>query len=385
MKQIYLDYAATTPVVPEVVDAVTDCLKNDFGNPSSMHRLGIQAEKRIKEAKNHISSLLKTSPDEIIFTSGGTEANNMAILGTAYDKKRSGMHCITTAIEHPSVLQAFKHLEKQGFEVTYLTVDKNGIISLDELKANLRRDTILISIMHVNNETGSIQPIHEIGALLEGLERKPVFHVDGIQAFGKVPLFPDRWGIDLLSMSGHKIHAPKGVGALYKRKDVRIQPILFGGNQQGGLRSGTENIPGIVGMGEGAKWVAQKLADDSSYLKRLKDKLIKGIQEALLNAVINGSVGESAPHILNVGFPGLKGEILLHALEEEGVYVSTGSACSSRERKLSHVLKAMGLDNRTAEGSIRISISYLTTTEEIDEFIPTLVRAVSRIERFTRR
>jgi len=387
MKQIYLDYAATTPVIPEVVNAVTECLKNDYGNPSSLHRLGIQAEKRIKEAKSYISSLLRTTPEEIIFTSGGTEANNMAILGTAYDKKRIGKHCITTAIEHPSVLRTFEQLEKQGYEVTYLSVDKRGIISLDELKNNLRQDTILVSIMHVNNETGSVQPIREIGALLEGQKQKPVYHVDGIQSFGKIPLFPDRWGVDLLSLSGHKIHAPKGVGALYKRKNIRIQPILFGGNQQGGLRSGTENIPGIVGMGEGAKWVSQKLAEDEGYLRRLKDKLISGIQEAFPNAVINGSTseGESAPHILNVGFPGLKGEILLHALEDEGVYVSTGSACSSRDRKLSHVLKALGADDRTADGSIRISISYLTTEEEIDAFIPILVRTVSRIERFTRR
>ncbi|HHU79368.1 MAG: cysteine desulfurase family protein [Caldicoprobacterales bacterium] len=385
MTEIYLDYAATTPVIPQVIEAVTDCLKNDYGNPSSMHRLGIQAEKRIKDAKNQVSHLLNAAPDEIVFTSGGTESNNMAILGAAYDKKRRGMHCITTVIEHPSVLQAFAHLEEQGYEVTYLSVDRNGIISLDELKKSIRDDTILVSIMHINNETGSVQPIRQIGAVLNGCSRKPVFHVDAIQSFGKLPVYPEQMGIDLLSVSGHKIHAPKGVGALYIRKGVRIKPILFGGNQQGGIRSGTENIPGIVGLGTGAGWIAKQQNERGSYLSELKNRLVKGISQAVPTAVINGSRDTSAPHIINVGFPGLRGEVLLHALEEEGVYVSTGSACSSRNRKQSHVLKAMGLDNQLLEGSIRISTSYLTTLEEIEAFLPVLTRAVARIERYTRR
>jgi cysteine desulfurase len=387
MVQIYLDYAATTPVVPEVVDAVTDCLKHDFGNPSSMHRLGIQAEKRIKEAKIEVSSLLKVDPEEIIFTSGGTEANNMAIIGTALDKKRSGMHCITTTIEHPSVLNTFEYLEKQGYEVTYLPVDREGLISLETFQNALREDTILVSIMHVNNEVGSIQPLQQIGSILKRHGSKAVFHADGIQSFGKLPLHPKEWNIDLVSLSGHKIHAPKGIGALYKKKGIRLQPILFGGAQQGGMRSGTENIAGIVGMGTGTKWVAQRQSENNRYLQDLKDKLVAGILEALPAAIINGSTetGKSAPHILNVGFPGLRGEVLLHTLEEEGVYVSTGSACSSRDKKISHVLKALGLDSKTAEGSIRLSISYLTTQEEIEAFIPILTRSVKRIEKFTRR
>jgi cysteine desulfurase len=387
MKQIYLDYAATTPVATEVVDAVTECLKNDFGNPSSMHRLGIQAEKRVKEASKQVSDLLRVDPDEIIFTSGGTEANNMAILGTAYDKKRRGMHCITTSIEHPSVLKAFEHLEEQGYEVTYLPVDNKGLISLEYLQNALREDTILVSIMHVNNEVGSVQPLQSIGLILDACRNRPVFHVDGIQSFGKLPLFPKEWGIDLVSLSGHKIHAPKGVGALYKKKGLRLKPILFGGGQQNGMRSGTENIAGIVGMGTAAEWISHRLNEKENYLYNLKDKLASGIRDALPYAVINGTLDHTlaAPHILSVGFPGLRGEILLHALEEEGVYVSTGSACSSRDVKVSHILKAMGLDRETAEGSIRISISYLTTPEEIDEFIPILTRAVKRIEKFTRR
>ena len=364
---------------------VTDCLKNDYGNPSSMHRLGIRAEKRIKESKNHVSNLLKVSPEEIIFTSGGTEANNMAILGTAYDRRRMGKHCITTSIEHPSVLQAFAHLENQGYEVTYLPVDGNGVISLDDFQNNLREDTILVSIMHVNNETGSIQPIQQIGAMLKAHANKPVLHVDAIQSVGKLQILPLQWGVDLLSISGHKIHAPKGIGAIYIRNGIRLQPILFGGNQQGGLRSGTENISGIVGIGEGAKWIAQQLLEKKGYLAELKKKLIEGVQKSIPNAVFNGSLENSAPHIINVGFPGLRGEILLHALEEEGVYVSSGSACSSRSKQFSHVLKAMGVSDDVLEGSIRLSISYLTTMEEIEEFIPRLVRTVKRIERFTRR
>jgi len=385
MKEIYLDNAATTPVIPTVVKAVVDCLENEYGNPSSMHRLGIRAEKRIKEARSHLANLLKVAPVEIVFTSGGTEANNMAVLGTAYSRKRRGKHCITTAIEHPSILRAFSHLEKHGYEVTYLSVDIDGIISLDELKESLRDDTIIVSIMHVNNETGSVQPIREIGAMLENMDNKPVFHVDAIQSLGKLPVYPSQWGIDLLSVSGHKIHAPKGIGALYIRNGIKIQPILFGGNQQNGMRSGTENIPGIVGMGEGAKWISHQMNENSNYLKNLKNKMIEGIKQVLPDAVFNGSIEESAPHILNVGFPGLRGEVLLHALEAEGVYVSTGSACSSRDKKHSHVLEAMGVDNKILEGSIRLSISYLTTEEEIEEFIPRLERAVRSIRRFSRR
>ena len=385
MKEIYLDHAATTPIVPEVLDIVVDCLKNDFGNPSSMHGLGIRAEKRIKVAAKQVANLLGVLPEEILFTSGGTEANNLAILGTAYDKKRRGMHCITTMIEHPSVLQAFSHLESQGYEVTYLPVDADGVISLDDLKSSLREDTILVSIMHVNNEIGSIQGIQEIGALLKREKANLVFHVDAIQSFGKLPIRPEQWGIDLLSLSGHKIHAPKGIGALYIKKGLRLQPILFGGSQQGGIRSGTENISGIVGLGQAAKWIGERHTSEPDYLSQLKDKLAKGIQQAFPRAHINGSLDKAAPHILNVAFPGLRGEILLHGLEEEGVYISIGSACSSRNKKLSHVLTGIGLNDKMVEGSIRLSLSYLTTVEEIDEFIPILIRTIERLERYIRR
>lgn len=385
MKEIYLDNAATTPLVPEVSAAVIDCMKNDFGNPSSMYSLGIRAEKRIIKAAKQTAHLLRVPPEEILFTSGGTESNNMAVLGTAYNNKRRGLHCITTSIEHPSVLQCFSYLESLGYEVSYLPVDTDGVISLDDIKNCLREDTILVSIMHVNNEIGSIQPIQEIGAVLKRLKSKPIFHVDAIQSFGRLLLRPEQWGIDLLSFSGHKIHAPKGIGALYIRKGVRIQPIIFGGNQQNGLRSGTENITGIVGLGEAAQWIEQRQAAEPDYLSQLKTKLASGIKQAFPQAAINGSLENGASHILNISFPGLKGEILLHALEEEGVYVSTGSACSSRSRKISHVLTSTGLSRQAAEGSIRISLSYLTTMEEIDAFLPILTRTVKRIEKFTRR
>ncbi|NLB42193.1 MAG: cysteine desulfurase, partial [Clostridiales bacterium] len=292
---------------------------------------------------------------------------------------------ITSSIEHPSVLQAFSHLESQGYEVTYLPVDGDGVISLDDLKSALREDTILVSIMHVNNEIGSIQGVQEIGTFLKREKAKPTLHVDAIQSFGKLPVRPEQWGIDLLSISGHKIHAPKGIGALYIKKGVRLQPILFGGNQQGGIRSGTENVSGIVGLGEAAKWIAERQAVETDYLPQLKDKLAKGIQKAFPRAHINGSLDKTAPHILNVAFPGLRGEILLHGLEEEWVYISTGSACSSRNKKLSHVLKGIGLSDQMVEGSIRISLSYLTTREEIDEFILILIRTVERLERYIRR
>lgn len=385
MDQIYLDHAATTPVLPEVIDAVIDCLKNDFGNPSSMHKLGIQAEKRIKDAKYQVSEVIRVDPEEIIFTSGGTEANNLAIFGTAYDKRRIGTHCITTAIEHPSVLSSFEHLEKQGYEVTYIPVDHNGVISLESFENALRPDTILVSMMQVNNEIGAIQPIQKIGAMMKGMKTKPVFHVDAIQSYGKLPLYPRDWDVDLVSISGHKIHAPKGVGALYKRKGVRLQPLIMGGGQQGGLRSGTENITGIVGMGVGASLVGQRLLHDSQYLYQLKEQLVLDIKSALPGVVINGNERDSAPHILNIAFPGLRGEVLLHTLEGEGVFVSTGSACSSKDKKISHVLKAIGLDDKTAEGAIRISISYLTTQSEIKSFIPILVQSVKQVEKFTRR
>ncbi|HOB21164.1 MAG TPA: cysteine desulfurase family protein, partial [Candidatus Atribacteria bacterium] len=255
----------------------------------------------------------------------------------------------------------------------------------DRLEKEIRPDTTLVSIMHVNNEIGSIQPIEQLGRIIKSINPNTVFHVDAIQSFGKLGLYPKKWGIDLLSLSGHKIHAPKGIGALYVKKGVRLQPILFGGGQQRGYRSGTENIAGIAGLGAASKFIRRELETKSAYLYDLKNRLVAGLKDALPQAVINGSLESGAPHIVNIGFPGMKGEVLLHALEDEGVFVSTGSACSSRDRTVSHVLKAVGVDDRIAGGSIRVSTSYLTTMDEIDAFISILASVVSRVEKYSRR
>lgn len=382
--EIYLDNAATTPVHPEVAQAVMECMLEDFGNPSSLHRMGLRAEKKLKEARERIASALGVDADGIFFTSGGTEANNLAIIGTALARKREGRHCITTQIEHPSVLNTFKYLEKEGWEVTYLPVNKEGVISLDDLKKALRPDTVLVSIMHVNNEIGSIQPIEEIGRLLKTHGNSPVFHVDAVQSFGKLTLKPVQWGIDLLSISGHKIHAPKGIGALYIRKGVKVHPLQWGGGQEKGVRSGTENMPGIVGFGEAVRWLEEET--DRDYLYRLKGILVAELTERVPSAVINGpSPEEGAPHILSVSFPGIRGEVMLHALEEKGVYVGTGSACSSRGGHMSHVLEAIGTRKDIAQGAIRISLSYLNTEDEMRQAAQIIQECVKELEGFVRR
>jgi len=383
---LYFDNAATTPVRPEVIQAITECLKNDFGNPSSLHRLGIAAEKRMKESRENVAAILKVKPGEIIFTSGGTEANNLAIIGGAYANKRKGKHCITTTIEHPSVLNAFSFLEREGFDVTYLSVDKNGIVDLNELERALRPDTILVSIMHVNNEIGSIQPIKEIGTTLKNHEAHPLFHVDSIQSFGKIDFSPEEWNIDLLSLSGHKIHAPKGVGALYIKSGTIIRPLLWGGEQENSLRSGTENLPGIVGIGKACELINGKLDINYNKMDRLKKLFRQGIESNIPEAIIHGNDEEkSVPYIISISFPGIPGEVLLHALEEKGVYVSTGSACSSRKKKISHVLRALGLDDKTAEGTVRFSFSPLNTEEEVNAGLEILIQSIKQLRRFKRR
>ncbi|HZK35284.1 MAG TPA: cysteine desulfurase family protein [Bacillota bacterium] len=385
MKQIYLDNASTTPVFPEVIESISKSLESDYGNPSSLHRLGIESEKRINETIEGISETLHTSSEQVIFTSGGTEANNMAIIGLALDRHRRGKHLITSEIEHPSVLRAFEFLEDQSYDVTYLPVNNDGLISLDSLKEALRDNTILVSIMHVNNEIGSVQPIEDMGRIIKNANRNTAFHVDAVQSFGKLDLYPREWHIDLLSASGHKIHGPKGVGFLYKKRAVRIKPILFGGDQQDGLRSGTENIGGIVGLGRAIEINNQMRKKRPDHLYKLKELLLEQLKGHLPQAVFNGDVASTAGHIINISFPGLQGEVLLHALEQEGVYVGTGSACSSRDKKSSHVQKAIGIDDRRAQGSIRISTSYMTEETHIKAFVPILEKTISRIERFVRR
>ena len=379
--EAYLDNAATTFVFPEVKDLMGKVMEEDFGNPSSLHKKGVKAEQYIKEAKETIAKFLKVEPKEIVFTSGGTESNNMALIGSAYANQRRGKHIITTRIEHASVYEPLMHLEKEGFQITYLPVDEHGIVKIDALKEALTDETILVSIMYVNNEIGSIQPIEEIGKIIKSYREDILFHVDAIQAYGKLKIYPKRAKIDLLSVSGHKIHGPKGSGFLYIKDKTKIQPILFGGGQQKGMRSGTENVPAIAGLSLASKLMYENHEEKIEKLSILKERFIKGVSE--IENVTNNS-GE-APHIISISFPGVRSEVLLHALEEKGVYVSSGSACSSNHPAISGTLKAIGLDKNHWESTLRFSLSIFTTEEEVDFAIQCLKELVPVLRRFTRR
>ncbi|MBS6559511.1 MAG: cysteine desulfurase [Clostridiales bacterium] len=379
--EAYLDNAATTFVFPEVKDLMGKVMEEDFGNPSSLHKKGVEAEQYIKEAKETIAKFLKVEPKEIVFTSGGTESNNMALIGSAYANQRRGKHIITTRIEHASVYEPLMHLEKEGFQITYLPVDEHGIVKLDALKEALTDETILVSIMYVNNEIGSIQPIEEIGKIIKSYREDIIFHVDAIQAYGKLKVYPKRAKVDLLSVSGHKIHGPKGSGFLYIKDKTKIQPILFGGGQQKGMRSGTENVPAIAGLSLASKFMYENHEEKIEKLNTLKERFIKGVSE--IENVKNNS-GE-APHIISISFPGVRSEVLLHALEEKGVYVSSGSACSSNHPAISGTLKAIGLDKNHWESTLRFSLSIFTTEEEVDFAIQCLKELVPVLRRFTRR
>ncbi|NLC37830.1 MAG: cysteine desulfurase [Clostridia bacterium] len=377
MRDIYLDNSATTPVLPEVVEAMGQVMLSAYGNPSSLHGKGLQAENLIRESRRRVAEVLGAEPQEIFFTSGGTEANNWAVLGAARRRRGRGRHLVTSSIEHASVLHAFQLLEDEGFQVTYLPVNEKGLLELEDLDRALQRETVLVSVMHVNNEVGSVQNLAEIGFLIREKAPDAVFHVDAVQGFGKLPLNPAVSSIDLMSLSAHKIHGPKGTGALYIRKGVFLDALLVGGEQEGGLRAGTENVPGIVGMGLAAEKAGKNLAVNSGILWHLKKELVRGIL-AIPGARINGpDWEEGAPHILNVYFEGVdRGEVLVHMLEEKGIYVSTGSACHSRRAEPSHVLKAMGLKKEGLFGAIRISLSPFNTLEQIQEALELLAEVV---------
>lgn len=381
-REIYLDNSATTRVREEVAEAVMAAMTRQYGNPSSLHRKGIEAERLVKESREILAQALRVSVEEIFFTSGGTEANNLAIKGVA--RARRGRHLITTAIEHPSVLNTFAQLEEEGFRVTYLRVNNEGIIDPEELRASLRPETILVSTMYINNEIGSIQPLEAIGSVLKEHEGDVLWHVDAVQAFGKLPLRPRQLGIHLLSISGHKFHGPKGIGALYVARNVNIKPLFGGGEQERGLRSGTENVPGIVGMGVAARLALAEQEEAVARMAALKKQLVDGILSRVPDTRLNGP-RTGAPHIANISFTGVKGEVLVHALEGVGIYVSTGSACSSRQPKPSHVLTALGLARPELEGALRFSLSSLNTAEEIEYTIARLEELVSELRRFQRR
>lgn len=380
--EVYLDNSATTKPTLEVIAAINRAYSEYYGNPSSLHRKGLEAERVLSQARRELASAIGAVPEEIYFTSGGTESNNLAIMGLIKKARHLKKYVATTKIEHPSVLNVFKQLEAEGFEVVYLNVDSSGILDLNEVKAVLQKEPALLSVMLVNNETGVLQPIPEIGKLLRSSGKKTIFHVDAVQAFGKVPFSVNSLNVDLLTVSGHKFHGPKGVGALFVKKGIKLEPLFYGGNQETGLRSGTENLPAIAGMGVAVEQTVKSLAEDIAKMRLLKERLQNEIERKIPEIRINSPSGaNSAPHILNVSFLGVKSEILLHALEQDGIYVSSGSACSSRKKNYSHVLQAMGRSEAELDSAIRFSFNRFNEPAEIDYVIERLQAQVAALRK----
>ena len=380
--EAYFDNSATTKVLDCVKDAVVDAMCVNYGNAAAKHRKGVEAENLIREAKKAIADTLKVQEKEILFTSGGTESNNTALIGTALANRRAGKHLITTGVEHPSIYNTMSFLEEMGFEVTYLPVDHMGHISLEDLEKAIREDTILVSVMYVNNEVGAVEPIEVISQCIKKKNPKTLFHVDAIQAYGKYKIRPKKKGLDLLSVSGHKIHAPKGVGFLYIRDGVKIRPILFGGGQQKGMRSGTENVPGCVGLGVAAREAYKDFDARIEKLYTLREHLIAGLKP-LGGVTINGSEDRTnAPQIVSASFEGIRSEVLLHALEDKGVYVSSGSACSSNHPGISGTLKGIGVKKELLDSTIRFSLGDLNTEEEVDYAIGVLGELLPVLRRY---
>lgn len=383
---IYLDNCSTTKPKKEVVDAMLSALTTDFGNPGSLHRLGIKSEKKVKEVREIIANYLKVDSREIFFTSGGTESNNIAIQSIVNKYSRKGKHIITTKIEHPSVLNVFRHYENMGYEVTYLGTDNFGMVNLEELEGSIKEDTILISIIHVNNEIGVLQNIKAIREIINKSLSKPLLHLDGIQSFGKVDFNLKTLGVDTYSFSGHKVYGPKGIGGLYINKEVKLDPIVFGGNQESGLRSGTENVPGIIGLGEAVRSLSKNFLNDAKMVQDLKEYMASKILEEIDDVKINTTLDKnSSPYILSITFRYTRGEVLLHYLEEKEIYVSTSSACSSKGTARSHVLKSINLTDKEIEGTIRVCFSYEITKEDVDYTVEALKTAVEEIRSIIRR
>ncbi|MCR5802304.1 MAG: cysteine desulfurase [Lachnospiraceae bacterium] len=396
-KEIYLDNSATTKVFPEVAQLVMKIMTEDYGNPSSMHMAGVNAEGYVKEATEKIAKTLHikgSSGDlakRIIFTSGGTESDNLAIIGAAESMKRKGMHIITTRLEHPAVLNSMKELEERGFTVTYLGCDERGRIRLADLEAAITPETILVSIMHTNNEIGSLQPIAEAGELIKRIGPDTLFHVDAVQGYGKADINPVKMHIDMLSVSGHKLHGPKGIGFLYVADGVRLKPVSYGGGQQGGLRSGTLNVPGIAGMALASEMLYSMLKEDTERMYALREHFIKGLSE-IGDVRVNGPISNTdengtyiaAPHIVSTSFKGVRSEVLLHTLEDAGIYISAGSACSSHKRSMSSTMKAIGMSEDLAGSTVRFSFSTDTTEEDIDTCIAVLSDNIPKLRKFVR-
>ena len=386
--EVYLDNSATTRVFPEVAELMTKIMCEDYGNPSSLHMKGVAAEQYLRYAKETLAKLLKVNEKEILFTSGGTESDNLALVGCALANRRRGNHLITTQVEHPAILKTMQYLESIGYQVTYLPVDKSGRICLEDLHRAITPQTILVSIMHTNNEVGARQPIEEAGALIKRMNPAILFHVDAVQGFGKAKIYPKKMNIDLMSVSGHKIHGPKGVGFLYVNEKVKIQPIVYGGGQQQNLRSGTENVPGVAGLAKAAEMMYAHMDEDVNQLYRLKNMFIDGVKQLdgiQVNGLLGGSTEGTAPHIVSVSFAGVRSEVLLHALEDKGIYVSAGSACSAHKPQPSATLKAMGIDKDLLSSTIRFSFSVFTAEEEINYTLQQMNEMIPMLRRYTRK
>ena len=383
--ECYLDNSATTKAFDEVIEAVKSEMSEYYGNPSSMHIKGFEAEKKIKETTKIIASTLKCDESEIIYTSGGTEADNMALIGIARAYKRSGKHIITSSIEHAAILQSAEFLKEEGYEITYLSTDSTGVVNLKELENAIREDTILVSVMGVNNEIGTVEPIEKISEIIKKKNPNTLFHVDAVQAYGKIKLIPKKMGIDLLSVSGHKIHGPKGIGFLYVSYKIKIKPIIFGGGQQKNMRSGTENVCGIMGLGAAVKKIFDNFDEDTARMRELREYMINGLKECD-GVMINGAdLENSAPHIVSASVKGVRAEVLLHSLEEKEIYISSGSACASNKPAVSATLKAIGVDKDLLDSTVRFSFSVMTTKDEIDYALLNFKETIEKLRLYVRR
>ena len=381
--EVYFDNSATTKVYDEVIEVVVKTMREDYGNPSSMHLKGLDAEHLVSKSAETISKVLKCLPEEIIFTSGGTESNNMAIIGTALAKKRTGKHIVVSSVEHASVSSVMQFLIREGYEVTYIPSDEHGIVSPEAFANAVREDTILVSCMHINNEIGSIMPIREIGRAVKAKNPNLYFHVDAIQSFGKIEAIPKNLGADLMSVSGHKIHGPKGSGFLYIKKGTLIRPIIYGGGQQKNMRSGTENVPAIAGLGVAVEKTFNNFEEKINHIKAVRDRLVNGLT-AIDEVYTNSDIVNGAPHIASISFVGVRAEVMLHTLEDKGIYVSSGSACSSNKSKESAVLSAIGLDKKRLESTLRFSFGEDNTEEEVDYAIKTINELLPVLRHYVR-
>ena len=379
----YFDNSATTRVYDESIDIMVKMMRECYGNPSSLHSIGLEAEHYITDAAAIISKVLKCLPEEIIFTSGGTESNNMAIIGSALAKKRKGKHIVVSSVEHASVSAVMQFLIREGFEVSYVPVNEHGISTAEDFADAVREDTILVSCMHVNNEIGSVMPVAEIARAVKAKNPDVYFHVDAIQSFGKIPVIPKEIGADLVSVSGHKIHGPKGSGFLYVKKGLLLRPIIYGGGQQKNMRSGTENVPAIAGLGAAVEKTFDGFDEKVKHIADMRNRLVKGLLE-IENVYCNTDVENGAPHIASISFEGVRAEVMLHSLEDKEIYVSSGSACSSNKSKESAVLSAIGLDKKKLESTVRFSFSEDNTEEQVDYAIDTIKELLPVLRHYVR-